>query len=46
MRGRQSGSSSLGRQNMLSVVEVQWEGAAGTGGLRMSKILPASSTPA
>lgn len=44
------GLSSFGRQNMFSVMEVQREGAVGTGGLRraggMGKILPASSIPA
>lgn len=40
----------MGRQNMLSVIEMQREGAVGTGGLRRasgaSKILPASSASA
>lgn len=49
MRG--GGSSSLGRQkNMLSVIEMQLEGAMGTGGSRRTggtgRIFPASSTPA
>lgn len=48
MRG--CGLSSFGRQNMFSVMEVQREGAMGTGGLRraggVGKILPASSFPA